>query len=55
MGMFDTIYPEAECHYCHRKSRMEFQTKALENLLENYEKGGYTDDKYNYPPCSRGM
>lgn len=51
MGMFDTIYLADECPYCHKKSRMEFQTKALDNVLDTYKKGDYTDDKYNYLPA----
>ena len=39
MGMFDTAYVDFECPYCHKKGKMEFQTKDLERSLSVFLPG----------------
>jgi len=39
MGLFDVFVSEETCPICGKRSQMEFQTKALLNLLLRWKKG----------------
>jgi hypothetical protein len=39
MGLFDVFVSEETCPSCGKRSQMEFQTKALLNLLLRWKKG----------------
>jgi hypothetical protein len=39
LGLFDSLISEEECPVCHATSEIEFQTKALINLLCRWRKG----------------
>ena len=39
MGMFDSIYVDIKCPFCGEESSMECQTKDLDCVCKNYQKG----------------
>jgi len=48
MGMYDSVYMEFECPYCHKKGKIEFQTKDLERSLSRFVPGESVGTKLDF-------
>jgi len=52
MGLFDSIYLRKKCPYCGKISDMEFQTKDLDCVMDNFKKGDFVSKRFNFVDCT---